>query len=103
MYNLLSTFLVIFPFESIETAPLVSILLISTKLENFFNKLAPFCIYNVELFLTFNSSILLKENNTLECSFVLSVAPASQIAQLSKVTVFALWIEILDFGCSAVP
>ena len=35
-------------------------------------------------------NFLLNENNTLECSFVLSVAPVSQIAQLSKVTVLAL-------------
>ena len=60
------------------------------ELVSFFTKFVPFCRYSEELLINFNSSILLNENNTVEYSFVLSVAPFNSTYELSSVTLFAL-------------
>ena len=72
------------------TFPTSSFPLISTKLSNFSNKFAPLHKYNVELFFNFTWSTLLKEKNVSEYSFVLSVAPDKDIAELLMVTQSAL-------------
>ena len=80
IYSLLSTFFVIVLFSSsILTLAIVSTPSISTKLENFLTRFAPVSKYKLELFFNFNSSILLKVNNTSENSLVLSLAPSNMI------------------------
>ena len=76
------------------TCDVTSLPSISTTLLNFFRRLAPFRKYNELEFFSFNSSILLSVNKTFEYSFVLSVAPARAMYELSNVTVVALWIEM---------
>ena len=65
--------------------------------------MAPLHKYNTELSFNFTWSTLLNEKNSDLYSFVLSVAPESEIAELLIVAQFALWIEILLCGESDVP
>ena len=100
----MSTFLVVSPVSGlIVTAPFTSVPFSSTTLSNSFSKFAPLHKYKIELFFNFTWSTLLNEKNTLEYSFVLSVAPDRAIAELIIVAQFALWIDTLLCGLSAVP
>ena len=104
IYILLSTFLFVTSPVSgfIVTTAFSSTPLLSTKLSNFFNRFAPLHKYNTELFFNFTWSTLLNEKNTAEYSFVLSVAPDNDIAELLIVAQSALCIDILLWGLSTV-
>ena len=104
MYILLLVFLANVPASlSIVALALVSTPSISTTLLNFFTRLAPVSKYNELEFFIFNSSILLRVNNTSEYSLVLSVAPDKDIYELLIVTIEALWIEIFLLISVGVP
>ena len=85
------------------TSDFTSLVPFIAKLDNFFTKLPPFCKYNEEELISFSSSILLNENNTVEYSLVLSVAPFNSIYELSSVTILALCIDIFLLISSLVP
>ena len=89
-----------FPCSSIVTA---AFSLDDVTLVNFLSRFAFFWSSNTALFFKTKSSILLSEYLILLYSFVLSVAPNNSITELSKVTLFALWIDTLTLGFALVP